>query len=142
MTEVIIPKPAVSLVIAAVTSRLSATVYSGTLVSGSRPSEASGYTGHLPARWVRITRSGGGMSNRVTDNARLLVECWSDDSVDAEALANTVRGAITSLTGGKFSLGHVRGVEAVDDGPTQFPDPLVPSHDRWQFQVTVMVSTN
>lgn len=142
VTEVIVPKPAISLVISAVTEGLPLLGHFDVYVSGTRPSEAAGFGGQLPKRFVRITRAGGGMSNLVTDNARVLVECWSDDSADAESLANAVRGILGSLTGVNHILGHVRGVGNVDDGPTQFPDPLVPSHDRWQFQVTVMVSTN
>ena len=142
MAEVIVPKPAVSLVISELAARLPGQGYSDVYVAGTRPTEAAGFAGVLPKRFVKITRVGGGMSNRVTDNARILVECWSDDSADCEILANTVRAILGSLAGSNITLGQVRGVGNVDDGPSQFPDPLVPNYERWQFQVTVMVSTN
>jgi hypothetical protein len=141
VTELIIPKPAVSIVIAALNDGLPAAGFPDVYVSGTRPSEVAGFES-LPKRFVRVTRAGGGMMNRVTDNARILFECWSDDSADAEVLANAVRGLIAATAGQQYELGHVRGVGNVDDGPTSFPDPIVPSHDRWQFQVSVMVSTN
>ena len=83
------------------------------------------------------------MINRVTDSARLLIECWSDDSADAEQLANTTRGLLRASSGSRVAGGFIRGVDMeLDDGPTDFPDPLNPEHDRYQFQVAVIVSTN
>jgi hypothetical protein len=141
MAELIIPKPAVAVVIALLSQRLSALNLS-TFVSSKTPSPATGHE-VLPSRFIRVTRTGGGMSNPVTDSARLLIECWSDDSASAEQLANTARAIIRAGVGQRVAGGFIRGVDtAVDDGPTDYPDPLVQSHDRYQFQVTVLVSTN
>lgn len=141
MAELIVPKPAVAVAISVLTDGLPGAGFSGVFVGSKIPGPRTGQT-TLPKRFVRVTRSGGGMLNRVTDNARLLIECWSDDGVDAEALANAARAVLVASHGTKTSFGFVRGGGAVDDGPVDYPDPLVESHERYQFQVSLLVSTN
>lgn len=138
----VIPKPAVAACIAFLADALPDHDFDGVFVSSKTPGPATGHAS-LPRRYIRVTRSGGGMVNTVTDNARLLVECYSDDSADAEVLANVARGALRASAGRRVAGAFIRGVDVdVDDGPTDYPDPLVPSHDRYQFQVALMVSTN
>jgi hypothetical protein len=141
MAELIIPKPAVALAISVLKAGLSTAGFSGVFVGTRTPGPRTGHTA-LPKRFVRVTRTGGGMLNRVTDNARLLIECWSDDGVDAEALANAARAVLVASRGTKTAYGFVRGTGEVDDGPVDYPDPLVESHERYQFQVSLHVSTN
>jgi hypothetical protein len=142
MGELIIPKPAVQVVCAALVVGLPEVSddYADAYVGSKRPGPRTGHTG-LPSRFIRVTRAGGGMLNRVTDNARVLVECWSDAN-DCEQFANAARGVIYCSAGDRFATGFIRYVEHEDDGPTDFPDPLVTTHDRWQFVTGVLVSTN
>lgn len=141
MREIIVPKPSVAAVIAVLIDQLPDQGYGDAYVSSKKPGPRTGHTS-LPSRFIRVTRAGGGMINLVTDNARILVECWSD-SDDAEKFANAARAVITASAGGRYAGGFIRGVDnEYDDGPVDFPDPLVTSHDRQQFTIGVLVSTN
>lgn len=141
MGELIVPKAALALVIKAVSEELDGLGYGGVTIASKKPGQVTG-DALLPNRFIRATRVGGGMVNRVTDNARILFECWSTDGADAENLANAVRGIVGAMAGRHYTIGYVRGVSNLDDGPTEFPDPQTPSHDRWQFTAGVMISTN
>lgn len=141
MAELVVPKPAVAIAISVLNAGLAGAGFEGVFVGSRTPGPRTGHTS-LPKRFVRVTRTGGGMLNRVTDNARLLIECWSDDGVDAEALANAARAVLVASHGAKTSMGFVRGGSEVDNGPVDYPDPLIESHERYQFQVSLLVSTN
>lgn len=141
MNELIIPKPAVAVTVQALNAGLPGVGYSNVHISSKRPGAPTGDT-ILPNRFIRVTRAGGGMINRVTDEARLLIECWSDDSADCEEFANAARGVIYASRGQKHGGGFIRHVERHDDGPVDHPDPLFPGHERYQFRVGVLVSTN
>lgn len=141
MRPLIVPKPSVACAIAALTDGLPEVDYDDVYVSSKKPGPRTGHT-ILPDRFIRVTRAGGGMINLVTDNARLLVECWSSAD-DAEKFANAARAVIAASAGGRYADGFIRGVNTdLDDGPVDFPDPLVTSHDRQQFTIGVLVSTN
>ena len=137
----IVPKPAVAIAVSLLSSGLPAAGFSGVFVGTRTPGPRTGHR-ILPKHFVRVTRAGGGMENRVTDNARLLVECWSEDGVDAEMLANTARAVLVAARGTTTPHGFVRGSGGVDDGPVDYPDPLIETHERYQFQVSLLVSTN
>lgn len=140
MAELIVPKPALAAGIAILTEELPGNGFPGVFVSNKRPGPEDGFQTYPPV-FVRLTRTGGGMINMVTDRATLLVECYADDSEVAELFANVCSATLARRYGHRrFAGAHIRGYSG--DGPTEFPDPLVPTHDRWQFLGELLVSTN
>lgn len=142
MPELIIPKPAVAVATAALRARLPGTGYSGVYIDSDRPSDATGHA-ILPPHFILLSRApGGGMINLVTDSARLLVECWASKEIgDGEQFANTARGILRASVGQRFAGGFIRCFDN-DSGPTDFGDPLAPTHSRYQFLGDLLVSTN
>jgi len=143
MVEVIVPKPALSAAIALLRDGLADHGWPDIFVGSTKPGEAQGFAVY-PDQFVKVTRSGGGMNNLVTDRALLLVECWSVDSVEAENLANTCRALLRAAPyqGQPFAGAYIRGWDEAGDGPVDFPDPSLASHNRWQFLGGLLVSTN
>ncbi|WP_301119776.1 hypothetical protein [Mycolicibacterium fortuitum] len=143
MGELIIPKPAVGAGVAALEAALPAH-YDVELVSSDLPGLANGHRTY-PTLFVRMTRVGpSGMLNMVTDRARLLVECYADkdSDTDCEQFANTCRALLRAVdTRTRFAGAYIRRWQN-DTGPVPYPDPSVPSHERWQFQGDLLVSTN
>ncbi|DAZ90349.1 hypothetical protein [Mycobacteroides abscessus] len=140
MAELIIAKPSVAIAVSALTAGLPQTGLSGVYVSSKKPGVATGHR-VLPSKFIRVTRiSPGGMLNRVTDLAHLLIECWADDG-EGESLANAARGVLRASAGHTIASGFIRSF-GNDSGPVDFPDPDVPSHDRYQFTGDLLISTN
>lgn len=140
MPELIVAKPSVGATVQALKAGLADTAFAGTFASSKRPDTSAGQS--LPDRFIRVTRTGGGMLNLVTDRAALLVECYTALG-DGERLANTGIGVLARAAGQqtRYAGAFIRGIGAIY-GPTDFPDPLVPSHDRYQFTCDLYVSTN
>lgn len=90
-----------------------------------------------PVSYVRVSRVGGGMTNLVTDRAALLVECFADDGVAAEALANQARGLLTQARGHVHANAFVRWYTETQ-GPVDFPDG---EKSRYQFMGDLLVGT-
>ncbi|DAZ90151.1 Uncharacterised protein [Mycobacteroides abscessus subsp. bolletii] len=140
MAELIVPKPSVALAVQAITVGLPQAGLTDVYVSSKKPGAATGHR-ILPGKFIRVTRlNPGGMLNRVTDQAHLLIECW-DDSGEGEKLANAARGVLRAASGQTIAGGFVR-CAGEDNGPVDFPDPDVPSHDRYQFTIDLLISTN
>lgn len=141
--EVIVPKPALAAAVAMLREGLEDLGWPGIYVANVKPGEADG-SDVYPDRFVKVTRTGGGMNNMVTDRALLLVECWSVDSTEAENLANACRALfrVSALRQQQFAGAWIRGWDEAGDGPVDFPDPSLASHDRWQFLGGLLVSTN
>lgn len=90
-----------------------------------------------PDEYVRCSRVGGGMSNAVTDTARILIECWARTNERAEQLANEARYLLLSSTGSTHAGVFVRWCREVS-GPVDFPDVTGP---RYQFVVELLAAT-
>lgn len=91
----------------------------------------------IPAKFVRITRRGGGRT-RALDQPRILVECFATtaasapDGLAAEQLALDAYDALrNAASAGPWAGGWVTGW----DGNTiaDYPDPDQTKHARWQF---------
>jgi hypothetical protein len=52
-----------------------------------------------PERFVKVSRTGGGLDNIATDTARLLVECFARDIGQAESMAATAASALRNAGG-------------------------------------------
>lgn len=141
--EVILPRPALAAAIQILVEGLPVLGFSDVFISSSKPGSDQGYDTY-PSRFVKVTRTGGGMNNLVTDRALLLTECWSVDSTEAENLANACRAlySASALRSQRFAGATIRGWDDAGDGPVDFPDPTIASHDRWQFLGGLLVSTN
>lgn len=74
-----------------------------------------------PTSFVRVSRMGGGLDNKITDRAWLLFECWALDGVTAEGLANTCREALQGSVGKTFGGTFIRHWRETG-GPVDFPD--------------------
>lgn len=75
-----------------------------------------------PDRFVRTIRTGGFLSNEVTDVARLTVECWAKGKAEAHDDAQQVRAALLALRGTTLSGVKVHRVEEIA-APADSPDP-------------------
>ncbi|PKQ59723.1 hypothetical protein B5566_02455 [Mycobacterium sp. MHSD3] len=140
MAELIVAKPALAAAIAVLTEELPSNGYPDAFVSHKLPGPEDGYETYPPV-FVRLTRTGGPRINKVTDRANLLVECYANDSEVAELFANMC-GAVLARPYGhrRFAGASLRGGEF--EGATEFPNPLVTTHERWQFTGFLLVSTN
>jgi hypothetical protein len=141
VAELIIAKNSSNVIVQALIGGLPDAGWADVYVSTGQPGLASGHE-RLPSAFIRVTRGGGGRLNRVTDSASSLIECWHDGS-NAEGLAQAAIGVLCRAAGQRqrFAGGFIRGIDNLF-GPTDFPDPLVPSHDRSQFHGDFLISTN
>lgn len=123
------PKPAVKTVITILAEAFG--VYA--LVSAKMPKQR-------PIRFVRVSRIGGQQSDPITDNARLLIECFGPDTETVEAMTATartaLRNAISTIVDGAFIRDWFN-----EQGPVDFPHPQIIDLDRWQFQGDLALST-
>jgi len=117
------PKPAVAVAVAILKAL-------PVHVSGEAPKTT-------PDSYVRVSRVGGVMTNLVTDRAVILVECFANRGVDAEALANQARGLLTASRGKVHAGAFVRWYTETQ-GPVDFPDD---NKSRYQFMGDLLVGT-
>jgi hypothetical protein len=99
----------------------------------------------LPAKFIRVSRVGGGQPNPRFDIARLLVECWADESVGgygtAETMGDQARTALRNAAGTTVATDVFIHAWDNEDGPLDYDDPAVPSMRRRQFTGDLQVST-
>lgn len=145
MPEVVKRKPSVGAAVQVLKARLATNypevpAFASVFISSKRPSTDTGQS--LPDHFIRVTRTNGGMLNRVTDRATLLVECFSATG-QGEQLALAAIATLEAAAGQRqrYAGAFLRALDNVF-GPTDFPDPLTPSHDRYQFTCDLLVSTN
>jgi hypothetical protein len=98
-----------------------------------------------PERFVKVTRVGGDLVNIATDSARIMVECYTQDVGQVEAMCNTARTALrnaggTTVTADTISI-FIRSWEETS-GPADYPNPEVVDFERWQFTGSLMVKAN
>lgn len=93
-----------------------------------------------PPSIVLISRPGGAMSNLVTDRPTLSFHCWAPDDVAAEQLANRVRALLKAH---QFDVVDDRTLHGWREaGCSEFPDPAVTTHSRWQVTGTLGISAH
>jgi len=76
-----------------------------------------------PDVFVRVWRTGGPKSTKVTDAAQLSIESWAPDVDVAIANASTVRGYLNDLPGRTLAGVPIYRVDELA-GPGELPDPL------------------
>ena len=108
-----------------------------TILKGLPVHVGTGAPKTTPAQYVRVSRVGGGMSNIVTDRATILVECFADNGVAAETLANQARGLLFQSRGKVFAGCFIRWYTETQ-GPVDFPDE---EKARYQFMGDLLVGT-
>lgn len=75
-----------------------------------------------PAKFVRVTRTGGTMRSVSHDDARVTVECWADNSVEAADLARTAEKHLCAMD---VPGGHVpQGPPGWVGRPAYLEDPI------------------
>jgi metal-dependent amidase/aminoacylase/carboxypeptidase family protein len=94
-----------------------------------------------PERFVRVSRTGGGQDNPVTDRARILVECFAKDTAQAEAMCNTARAALRNACS-TFVAGMFVRWYGNESGPVDLAHPDIVDMERWQFSGEIWMSTN
>lgn len=90
-----------------------------------------------PAAYVRVSRLGGGLENKVTDRAWLLIECWAQGGVAAEQLSNTCREALAKSIGKTYNGTFIRHWQETG-GPVDFDDDES-EMSRYQFHGSLHV---
>lgn len=75
-----------------------------------------------PAELVKVSLTGGGDPNIVTERAQLTFECWAEDSVRASEICRTVKALVKAMAGQIVNGVFVRSVRTVG-APVSFPDP-------------------
>lgn len=87
-----------------------------------------------PVEFGRVTTTGGGQVNMVTDQPRLMIECWAADSVRARAIAGQAYGQLLATYGSSDTWGG----RASLTSPVNYPDPDV--GPRYQFFATIIAT--
>jgi len=123
------PKPAVKTAI----TILAAGFGQYALVSAKMPK-------HRPIRFVRVSRIGGSQTNPITDNARILIECFGQDTETVEAMTATARTALRNAISTIVDGVWVRNWSN-EQGPVDFPHSEIIDMDRWQFHGDLALST-
>lgn len=75
-----------------------------------------------PDELVKVSLTGGGDPNIVTERAQLTFECWAADSVRASEICRTVKALVRAMAGQTVNGVFVRSVGTVG-APVSFPDP-------------------
>ena len=95
----------------------------------------------LPTRFVRVDRAGGTRPNLVTDDARIIIDCFADSPETVESMCGTVDAAMHNAIGTVVGSVFVRNWTGVT-GPTgNYPHPDYLSFERWQMTGSLMLST-
>ena len=84
----------------------------------------------IPNGFVRVSLTGGGQRDMVTDSPRMLYECYASSTVAASALATFTRALM--LASGRLSNEVTRAVDG--SGVAFLPDPST-NNPRYQFVV-------
>lgn len=129
MTIYSTPKPAVKTAI----TILAAGFGQYALVSAKMPKQR-------PIRFVQVSRIGGTQTDPITDNARLLIECFGPDTETVEAMSATARTALRNAISTVVDGVWVRNWHN-EQGPVDFPHPQIIDMDRWQFTGDLSLST-
>ena len=93
-----------------------------------------------PIRFVQGSRVGGSQTDPITDNARLLIECFGPDTETVENMTATARTAFRNAISTVVDGVWVRNWSN-EQGPVDFPHPQIIDLDRWQFQGDLSLST-
>lgn len=107
----------------------------------------------LPARFVKVTRIGGGQTNVASDRLRVLVECYAREFYHCEVMCNQARAAFRNAVGTTVTntMDMAAGPEELrffirsygnESGPVDRPHPDILDRDRWEFQADLAVKAN
>jgi len=127
------PKPAVLTAITILTEAFGQYAF----VSAKLPA------GQRPDRFVRVSRSGGGQDNIVTDTARILIECFAKDVGQAEAMCGTTVAALRNASGTTITTtaGDVFVRFWDNDNIVDYPHPDLIEWERWQVSGDLSLKT-
>jgi len=95
---------------------------------------------HRPIRFVKVSRIGGSQDTPITDNARILVECFGPDTETVEAMTATARTALRNAISTIVDGVWIRNWSG-EQGPVDFPHSEILDMDRWQFHGNLALST-
>lgn len=123
-----IPKPAVKTAISVLQS-----AFPGVAVDSASPK-------NRPAKYVTVSRIGGGQDNPRMDSARLLIECWARTDADAEVMTGVVRATLRNAGGTHVDDVFIYGW-GNESGPVMYDDPDISDRTRWQLTGDLSVST-
>lgn len=93
-----------------------------------------------PARFIRVTRTGGTSRNLAQSDPSVLVECWGTTETDAWAVAKAVWEALQPTRLGAYLSPAVFVCQADVAEPVFYPDAATAS-PRYQFLYTPTVIT-
>lgn len=91
----------------------------------------------MPARCIRVSAVPGYRRNLVTDQARLLIECWAGSDADTAGLARIVRAVAASIAGTDTTGVWVSAVPSCST-PVLHPDEN--NLARYQFTIEILLS--
>lgn len=98
-----------------------------------------------PERFVSVERPGGGLSNMVSDSARILVECYAKDVGQVEAMLNTARTAFRNAGGTTVTTAQgdvfVRRWDR-ENVVSDFPNPDLIEYERGQLTGELLIKAN
>ncbi|MFP7706356.1 hypothetical protein [Trueperella sp. LYQ141] len=88
---------------------------------------------------VKVTRTGGAMDGK-QDKAQILVEVWHTDQGACFDYARRIWAEFAAVSrDDQEAFPGLTVYEAVPSIPLQYPDPRMPSLDRHQFTVSMLV---
>lgn len=93
-----------------------------------------------PAKFYVVSRAGGHQPNQKMDAPRILVECWAEDSDQAEDMTTDARQAFRNATGKHFGEAFIYYWDN-EQGPVDFDDPDIKNRSRCQFFGDLYIST-
>lgn len=103
-----------------------------------------------PDRFVTVTRVGGGLSDEVTDTARILVHCYAKSTHEVEEMTATARAGLRNSahtkvvakdsSGDVFEEFFIRRYS--ESGVADLPHPDVLDFERWQFVAELSIAIN
>lgn len=91
-----------------------------------------------PARFVKVTRTGGARKNLKVDSPQVTFECWDADEPAAANLARVSRALVGAMAGRIINGATIIKCDEFS-GPKSFPDPDT-SQSRYQFSVYLDVA--
>lgn len=93
-----------------------------------------------PEQFMYVSQIGATQPNPNTDKPRILVECWAPIKKTARDMAYTAGTALRNAAGSCVDDVFIRCWDN-QQGPIDFPDPMVSDQERWQIFGDLSIST-
>lgn len=92
---------------------------------------------------VVVQRTGGIMTNRITDGATITIQTYAANQAQAESLAGDIRNGLLNgrWSGTRTTAGHMLRGWREYAGPARYTDPDRPTLVRFQLSGQLLVST-